>query len=119
MKPLMLILAALSPLLIGCGSKVVVRDVKAYRLEALFFKKTIDEQQTALKARLKRSCCVEAVFNSADVSCAKDGEVYAVAHSRAQHHYDRMMFLAGFEKQDPGAAPEIKTAKILEAVCHD
>ena len=100
----------------ACGSKTIIRDSKAYRLEALFFKKSIDEQQGALKPLLRSSCCEEGVF-SASPSCSKDGETYAVVHARAQHHYDRMMFLAGYIDVDPGDAPKVDVAKILEGVC--
>jgi hypothetical protein len=106
----------LAPVVTACGSKAIIRDSKAYRLEALFFKKSIDEQQEALKPRLRAACCEEGVFG-ASATCQKDGETYAVVHSRAQHHYDRMMFLAGFAEIDPGDAPKVDVAKVLEGVC--
>ena len=110
------VIVSIIPALTACGSKAIIRDSKAYRLEALFFKKSIDEQQAALEPRLRSSCCEEGVFGSS-ASCKKDGETYAVVHSRAQHHYDRMMYLAGFAEVDPGDAPKVDVAKVLEGVC--
>lgn len=102
----------------GCN-KVVVRDSKAYRLEALYFKTTIAEQQKIVLAQLKGNCCADGAFKSGDKSCSQSGETYAVTHARAQHHYDRMMYLGGFEDKDPGAAPKVDIVAILEGVCHE
>lgn len=98
-------------------NKVVIRDTKAYRLEALYFSRTIAETNKIVLFRLKSQCCVKGVFNTEGEGCAEDGETYAVTHARAQHHYDRLMFLAGFTEKDPGSAPAIATDEILEGVC--
>lgn len=118
MKAVLLAMATLT-LCAGCNNKVIIRDSKAYRLEAMYFKKTIVEQQKILFAQLESECCVDGAFKSGDKTCGEVGETYAVTHARAQHHYDRMMFLAGFEKKDPGEAPPVDITSILEGVCHD
>lgn len=100
----------------GCN-RVIIRDSKAYKLEALYFSKTIAETNKIVLHRLKTQCCDGPVFNSGDESCSKDGETFAVTHARAQHHYDRLMFLAGFTEKDPGSAPDFEIDNILIGVC--
>lgn len=102
----------------GCPSNTIIRDSKAYRLEALYFKQTVSEQQKALRARLKASCCEDGVFSSAR-ECAKDGELFAVTHIRFSHHYERLMYLAGYIDKDPGDAPKVEIAPVLEGICHE
>ena len=106
----------LSLFLTACN-KVVIRDSKAYRLEAMYFSKTIEESNRIVLYRLKTQCCSEGLFNTEAEGCAQDGETYAVTQVRAQHHYNRLMYLAGFDEKDPGSAPEIKTNEVLAEVC--
>jgi hypothetical protein len=115
MKHTLLILVMLTA---GCSSKVIIRDSKAYRLEAFFFKQSISGQQDALRPLLHNACCEDGVYRSTP-ECSSDGETYAVVHARAQHHYDRMMYLAGYQDNDPGAAPQVDVAAILEEMCRD
>lgn len=105
-------------MLTGCPNNVVIRDSKAYRLEAIYFKKTVAEQQVSLKTRLKQQCCENGVFSSAH-ECARDGETYAVTNARFGHHYARLMYLAGYEDNDPGDAPKVETVSILEEICRE
>ena len=111
-----LLLLILPFCLVSCN-KVVIRDSKAYRLEAMYFSKTIEESNRIVLHRLKTQCCKDSMFNTEAVGCAQDGETYSVTHARAQHHYNRLMYLAGFDEKDPGSAPEIKTNAILAEVC--
>tara|TARA_Y100000310_G_C20610980_1_gene777973 strand:- start:370 stop:732 length:363 start_codon:yes stop_codon:yes gene_type:complete len=105
-------------MLTGCPS-IIIRDGQAYRLEALYFEKTIKETNKIVRHRLKTQCCIDGSFNTLDGYCVADGDVYAVTHSRAQHHIDRLMFLAGYKEIDPGDAPEVLTNKILKEICDD
>lgn len=119
MRIILIATATLLSMLLGCNKKVIVRDSKAYRLEALYFKKTISEQQKIVFAQLEANCCEGGDFKSVSKSCAEFGETYAVTHARAPHHYDRLMFLAGFKDKDPGEAPKVDIVKILQEICHD
>lgn len=103
--------------LTGCN-RVIIRDTKAYKLEVMYFSKTIAETNKIVLHRLQSQCCMDDAFNTNDNQCVKDGETYAVTHMRAQHHYDRLMYLAGFVKEDPGSAPDFKTDSVLMEVCN-
>lgn len=115
MKSLLLLSITLC---LGCQPQATIRDARAYRLEALFFKKAVDEQHKIVTARLKAECCVEGKFKGG-AECESLGEVYAVVHTSAQHHYDRMMFLGGFAETDPGSLVEPETQVLLGEVCRD
>lgn len=103
---------------LGCQPQATIRDARAYRLEAMFFKKVIEEQQRIVAMHIKANCCLEAGFKGGE-ECDAIGETYGVVHSSAQHHYDRMMFLGGFTKTDPGALVETDLKSLLNGVCYE
>lgn len=110
-------IVAFSFSLVGCN-RVIIRDTKAYKLEAMYFSKTIAETNKIVLHRLQSQCCSNELFNTTDNQCVEDGETYAVTHMRAQHHYERLMYLAGFIDKDPGSAPDFETGSILAEVCN-